>query len=229
MPRERIKLSLGADGVFYDQLSTTSQLCFNEKHEHGRRIDLDAEYRLGNIRAVKAILPEGHAIGSENAVDRFASLLHYTHGCYGGMVYRPDAFPDMFRQTFPEPVISNRGIHDAKPSFRKHWNYAFVTGLIFDVSTNRGRAFDMSGYPESAEYIKKLLALKEKYHRFFYGGRYSSAFDLGLPWNVFGAFYDSGDEQICALCNNTEKPVEVEVYGARYTIGAEDCIVVVRK
>lgn len=225
----KIKLSLGADGVFYDQLPVTSQLCFCEKHEHGLRTDLDAEYRLGNIRAAKAVLPKDHAIGSETAVDRFTSLLHYIHGCFGSMGYSPDAFPDMFRQTFPEPVISNREIYDAKPGFKKHWNYAFVTGLIFDVSTNRGRSFDMSGYPESAEYIKKLLCLKEKYHRFFYGGKYSSAFDLGLPRNVFGAFYDSEGDQICALCNNTDAPTEVEVYGAKHMIDACDCLVVERK
>ena len=175
---------------------------------------------------MKEILPPGHAVGSENAVDRFAAELDYTHGCYPGMSYSPDAFPDLFRETFPEAIISNRNILDAKPGYKKHWNYAFVTGLIFDVSTNRGRSFDMSGYPESAEHIKYLLELKAKYHKFFYGGKYSSAVDLKLPWNVYGAFYTAGGEEICALCNNTDSVVEVEVYGKLHKLSPEDVVAI---
>ena len=224
----KLKLSLGADAVFYDQMSTTSLLCFNDKHKHKNRVDEDPEYRLENIRAVKEFLPEDHAIGSENAVDRFCSLLHYTHGCYFGMSYHPDAFPDMFRHTFPEAIISNRNIHDQKDEFRKHWNYAFVEGLVFDVSTNRGRTFDMNGYPKSASYIKELINIKKKYKEFFFGGKYSSACDLNLPENVFAAYYTAGNRQICVLCNNTDDNFETTVYGKKCKIEPSGYIVVER-
>lgn len=216
----KLRLDLGADSVFYDQLCVCSKLCFDTNHPHGNRIDADPQGRIDNVLSVREILPEDKAIGSEDVYDRLSTLLDYNHGCTYGMSYDPGAVPELFRETFPECIISNRYIHDEKINWRKQWNYAFAYNLIFDVSMNRGRLVDISGYPETGKYLKEMIDLKEKYKEFFYGGRFRSADDLILEGETYASNYEANGKRITALCNNNDFPVTVDVYGKKVTIEA---------
>ncbi len=222
----RLKQSLGADSVFYDQLAANFRMCFNPTHLHGRRIDRDAAYKLENMQAIRAILPEGTAFGTECVIDRLTNVVDFTHGCNNGNWYDVNAFPDVFRHTFPEYIMSNRFLHDDKPGFKHHLNYAFVYGFLFDVSVNRGRLCDMAGYPRYAAYVKELIDKKEAYHAFFYGGRYRSACDLTLPRGMFAANYEAGEKRITAICNNSDREVTVDVYGRSITLPSDGYAVV---
>lgn len=214
----KLRLDLGADSVFYDQLCSCSKLCFDSRHPHGNRIDRDPQGRVDNVVAVREILPKNKAIGSEDVYDRISTLLDYNHGCTYGMSYDPGAVPELFRETFPECIISNRYIHDEKRNWRKEWNYAFAFNLIFDVSMNRGRYFDISGYPETGKYLKEIIDLREKYREFFYGGRFIAADDLELEGETYASNYESNGRRITALCNNNDYPVTVDVYGKKTVI-----------
>ncbi len=222
----RMKLELGADAIFYDQLASNFRMCFCKEHLHGNRIDEDAAYKYKNMVAINELLSENKAFGSECVVDRLTDLVDYTHGCNFGNSYSPDAFPDMFRHTFPEYIMSNRFIHDEKKGFKKHLNYAFVTGQIFDVSVNRGRKCDISGYPLYGEYVKELIGKKEEYRDFFYSGMYESAYDISLPRNVFASNFISGEKKITAICNNTDEAVVIDVYGKPLLLQPDEYAVV---
>ncbi len=224
----RYKLSLGADSIFYDQFAANFRMCFNSKHLHGKRIDRDAYCKWQNMKAIRAILPEENAFGTECVVDRLTSLVDFTHGCNNGNWYDINAFPDIFRHTFPEAIMSNRFLHDDKPGFKRHLNYAFVYGFLFDVSVNRGRLCDMSGYPAYAAYVREMIDYKEEYRRFFYGGTYSSACELSLPKGVFAANYSAGDERITAVCNNTDSEVTLDIYGKQVILPSDGYTVVER-
>ena len=137
-------------------------------------------------------------------------------------------FPDMFLNTFPECVMSNRFIHDDKDGFEQHLNYAFVFGLVFDVSIYRGRG-SISDCPGYGEYVKKLIDLKEKYHKFFYGGKFISAFDSKLPSCVFAAVYECDNERIIAVCNNNYEEKEFTVCGKKITLSANEAAVIEQK
>ena len=158
--------------------------------------------------------------------DRFTPYVDYIHGCGMAMSYSAAAYPDLYRHTFPEVVISNRWAHAEEKGYLYKLNYAFVTGLIFDVSIYRGRMVDMSGAPRYAEAVARLLALKERYHDFFYGGRFRSVeHDLALPYRVHAAAYRAGESEILALCNNTGSEVTLTLFGKRVTLADAECTV----
>lgn len=222
----KFKLSLGADSIFYDQLASNFRLCFNKDHLHGGRIDLDAAYKLENMKAIRTLLDSNHAFGTECVIDRLTNQVDYSHGCNYGNVYFPDCFPDIFRHTFPEYIMTNRNILDEREGFRKELNFAFVEGFLFDVSVNRGRMCDMTGYPAYAEHVHQLIQFKEKYRDFFYDGKYESAFDLKLPPEVFAANYVHLNRRITAVCNNSDSEVTLDIYGTSITLKSEEYTVV---
>ena len=223
------KLSFGADCIFYDQLGINSKLCFDKSHPHGNRIDTEPQARYENIWKIREILSDDQAIGTEWAVDRYACSVDFIHGCGEGFAYiGVNMFPDMFLNTFPECVMSNRFIHDDKDGFEQHLNYAFVFGLVFDVSIYRGRG-SISDCPRYGEYVKKLIDLKEKYHKFFYGGKFISAFDSKLPSCVFAAVYECDNERIIAVCNNNYEEKEFTVCGKKITLSANEVAVIEQK
>ena len=217
-----LKLSTGADSIFYDQLACHHNICFDDTHPHGKRIDEEAEYRKGNIDAIISVLPYGKALGTEHICDRYSALCHYTHGCGLGHEWKKGAFPDMFLHTFPEFKTSNRAIHDEKDGFKKHLNYAFVYNLMFDVALQRCRGGSMDEYKEYSNHIKMLIDLKNEYIEFFRDGKYQSAFDINRWDEVHIADYTYEDKKITVLCNNEDEEKEVDVYGRKIKLLSEE-------
>ena len=225
------KRSFSPDGIFYDQLCCCHKCCFDRRHLHGARIDLEPAYRLENASAIRRLITPEESFGTELICDRFTPYVDYIHGCGMAMSYSAAAYPDLYRHTFPEVIVSNRWAHAEEPGYRKKLNYAFVTGLIFDISIYRGRMTDMSGAPHYAEYVASLLALRQEYRDFFYDGRFISVErELALPGRVHAAAYEHSGKLIVALCNNSDEAVTVTVFGHTVTLkGEEACVLPVGK
>jgi len=220
-----LKLSFGADSIFYDQLCCRHKFCFDTSHPHGKRIDLEPEYRMQNILDLMQTLGPDQALGTEHLCDRYLENIDYIHGCMETMMYTPESFPDMYLQTFPEYIISNRNILDEKTGFRDHLNYAFVTGLIFDVSIFRGRRVDISAMPAYGAHLRYLLDWKERYREFFYDGKFSSTFGEKLPDGVRANRFTHEDRFVVAYWNKNPYPVEATLYGKTTIIPADDVTV----
>ena len=218
----RLKLSFDPDSIFFDQLGCCLKLCFDTTHPHGNRIDEDGMGRYENICAIREITPPDKAIGTEWVCDRYANLVDYIHGCGTGQTYTPAAFPDIYLHTFPGIHISNRFIHDDKPGFRDHLNYAFVYGLIFDVCIYRGRVCGIAGVPDYAEHVKYLTDLKEKYHDYFYHGRFESMFGEPVPAGIRSAKFRYGNGYLVTFWNTTDKDASFVLYGKEITAAAKD-------
>ena len=219
----KLKLSFDPDSIFFDQLGCCLKLCFDTSHPHGNRIDEDGIGRYENILAIRAVTPEGKAVGTEWMCDRYAGLVDYVHGCGTGFAYTPGAFPDLYLHTFPGTPASNRFIHDDKPGFRDHLNYAFVYGLIFDVCIYRGRRVGIAGVPAYAEHVRYLTDLREQYHAYFYGGRFSSMFGEDIPAGVRSARFSLPDGSfLIALWNTTDTDLTFPLYGTDVTVRAHD-------
>ncbi len=222
----RLKLSLGPDSIFFDQLGCCLKLCFDSSHPHGSRIDEDGIGRYENIRAIRAITPAGKAIGTEWVCDRYANLVDYIHGCGTGQTYYPAAFPDIYLHTFPGIHVSNRFIHDDKDGFRDHLNYAFVYGLIFDVCIYRGRVCGIAGIPEYAEHVRYLTDIKAKYHKYFYRGRFESMFGEPVPSGIRSAKFHAEDgDFLVSFWNTTGRDAEFTLYGREIKIPAHEVAV----
>ena len=101
-------VSLGADGIIYDQVGGMGiTTCYAENHDHRRGMG-DTRNRLGMIseisRAVKKINPE-FVMMTEDTNDRILRQVDFHHGCATGSIERAGGFPALIRYTFPELLI----------------------------------------------------------------------------------------------------------------------------
>lgn len=194
------QLELGGNGAFFDQLGCGYYLCFDTTHAHKNRIDLDPEYRLQTVHKLCDNLHGDEWFGTECVSDRITLKMDFTHGCGPSCQYDEEAFPYLFRYTFPECIISNRLIHDEKEGWEQHLNYAFVHGLIFDVSVYRCRAKSMDVLPNFGKKMAQLIELRKQYLDFFTLGKFDM---LDLPKKVWGAKYTYNGQSIAAIWNDS--------------------------
>lgn len=204
----RTKLSFGPDSIFYDQIGGHDcWLCFDAGHRHGARGDSDPRYRAEVFKAMRGLCTGDTALGSENTVDLFAPYLDYHHGCDFGNWYAENSFPALFLRTFPETIMTNRFIHDRRTDWKLQLNWAFAMGFRFDVSIYRGRVVGIAGEPEYGEYVKKLIDLRKRWSRFFYGGNFVSDTCFDLPPSVVMTEYRAGQETLQVFVNKSGKPI----------------------
>lgn len=222
----RLKDSFGVDSIFFDQLGCSVKLCFDQTHPHGVRIDREAGARLENIRAIRELLTPEKAIGTEWVCDRYAEATDYIHGCGNSCNFIPEAYPDLYLNTFPGTICSNRFIHDEREDYKDHLNYAFVSGLIFDVCIFRGRVCGIAGQPNYAAYVKKLLDIKQTYAKYFYHGTFCSLQGQALPAEIRGSGFKAADGgRIAALWNETDHDLTFPLFGREVTIAANELAV----
>lgn len=230
----RMKLALGADSIFFDQVGGKICLCFNREHKHGDRPDDELFYRRENLKNLRALLGKNQALGTECTSDATAGFVDYIHGCETGNYVRSNKFentdrlfPALFRRTFPEVIMSNRFVHDCRTHWKDELNFAFVFGNRFDVAIYRCRA-GISAIPAYARHLGRLLAIKERYKAFFYDRQAAFVCDdkLTVPKGVVYAEYKNGGTKLFALANGTSKAVRVDVMGQTVTVHAHDVLCV---
>lgn len=215
----KVKLSLNPDSIFFDQAGGhRCHLCFNKNHKHGNRGDMDPLYRVENFKALGELIREDQALGTENTVDLFDPYIDYHHGCDFGNWYAENAYPQLYLNTFPETVMTNRFIHDERDDYKRQLNYALICGYRFDVSIYRGRVVDISGVPNYANHVKRLIEYKEKYHRFFYPVKFFMEELPELPDSILMTEYAYEDERLVLFLNCETEAQSVTWHGKSYEI-----------
>ena len=218
----KLKLKFAPDSIFYDQIGGVCRLCFNKEHKHGARPDDELHYRRENLDRLRAMLEDEQAIGTECVNDSVCGRVDYIHGCDFGNAYRATKsasvktiFPQMFRRTFPEIIMTNRFIHDCRTGWKDDLNHAFINGYRYDVALFRCRKIGIGSMPEYGEHLAKILKLKQEYSRFFYSveTKYVCETDLDLPAEIKYCEYVRGDERMFALRNDSESEIEIDVCG----------------
>lgn len=214
-------VGLGADSVFFDQTAyhLAAWPCFDETHEHGSTTGQEAPYRRKTLEGVRRA-SNGSTVGSEGMADCMISALDFHHGWGFAFHDEPEAFPAMFRTVFPEPVVTNRLVHDEKTGWRDQLNYAFFYNLAFDVSIHRGRR-TISAYPDYAEQVGLLTGLRRQHLEHFVHGR----FELVSASPAAHARYvpDSGPV-LDVYWNSTDETIEfdgvrVDAHGVAAVVG----------
>lgn len=219
---EKMKFDFGCDSAFFDQIGAAAPLpCFNEEHFHGPRPDECEIWRVEAFKKMNANCPEGKAVGTEMVNDMVLPYVQYIHGCQLGPIFGPNCFPEMFMYTFPEIIQTDRFVHDNKAGTDRQLGHAFVHGYRHDICPWRGRAH-IGQIPELAEKVKKLLALKEQYRKFFYEGQYTGNLSLQLPAAVKYGEFINGTERMYALWNDSDKEITVEIDNKTITLGAQE-------
>jgi hypothetical protein len=129
-------VSLGADGILYDQVGIMGiHLCYSKNHDHLPGMS-DARNRLEMIAEIskdmKKINPD-FIIMTEGTNDAIIRGIDFHHGCGMAAQPGPNAFPELFMYTFPELLKTQR---NPNPMITKtDANYALVSGLRHEIET----------------------------------------------------------------------------------------------
>lgn len=219
---ENMKFDFGCDSAFFDQIGGAAPLpCFNEDHFHGARPDECEIWRVEAFKKLNANCPEGKAVGTEMVNDMVLSYAHYIHGIQLGAVFGPNCFPEMFMRTFPEVIQTDRFVHDNKEGTDRSLGNAFIHGFRLDVCPWRGRT-DISSMPDLGEKIGNLLAIKEKYRRFFYEGNYICEDRPDIPACVKHGEFVNGSDRMYALWNDSYGTVTFTLLGKEITMKPQE-------
>ncbi|WP_157987714.1 DUF6259 domain-containing protein [Jiangella endophytica] len=197
--------SLGTASIFFDQTAyhLAAWPCFDDSHEHGARTGDEARFRRRTLEEIRTAAGAA-GVGSEGMSDCMIPVLNFHHGWGFAFQDEPEAFPALFRTVFPEPVVSNRLLHDERPGWEDQLNYAFVHNLTFDVAIHRCRA-TVGAVPAYARRLARLIALRRAHRRFFSAGAFELVADAGP---VLHARYHLGDAALDVRWNRGDAPVD---------------------
>ncbi len=199
---------LGAQGVFYDQLGGIAPyLCYSDAHGHAKPSLAVGPGKVHNMRRLRELIksrdPEFGFV-FELATDCYAPWVDMIHGHGVGFWPEPDAFAQMFRYTFPEPILINRA--GGPYGHRAQFGNAFALGLRFDISPEEVRD------SEIAQYLARLVKLRNTFADLLLEGRFVD--DRGFLSDnrqVAAYGYVSGNRLAVTLWNPTAVPQKVRI------------------
>jgi hypothetical protein len=196
--------------------------------------------KLAVIRTLKTYARKrkpGMSLGVEILSDMVGPASDYIHSVFYGFNH-PESetvepigtsrhFPEMFRYTFPEIVISDRGIYD-DDDVERRVNRSIALGLRSDVAVFRCRA-TLAETPRYREYLRKANELRGRFGDFLLRGRYRDRID-GAVDNPFVAArgFENGKRLALVLMHEKRGTVETSLALPGYrltehaTLGAAD-------
>ena len=138
--------SLGADAVHVDQVGVKSAYpCYSKHHDHVLPQEAFAKYRVKMMQDIRGSLKErdpDFLLMTEGTLDLLMTQVDVFHGLGPGSVITPNAFPSMFRYTFPESIIIQLNAIPMLPRYEA--NYAAVHGIRHEI---------MCRYEADADYL----------------------------------------------------------------------------
>ena len=174
-------VSLGVDGIFFDQLGSGSQVCWDASHKHKVPCTDMMKYKsemLGKIRAyIKAKNPN-LAFGTEYVGDATSQHVDFVHSCgmdYAVIKYEPNGKPvlrhvPLFKYAFPDVVVSDRTIRDDS-DIERRVNLCLMWGYLTDVEIYRCRA-TIDQAPHYKAYLAAANKLRDKYRSLILNGAF---------------------------------------------------------
>ncbi|NLS93749.1 MAG: hypothetical protein GXX96_16435 [Planctomycetaceae bacterium] len=211
---ELMQNTFDPDCLFVDCYGAApTQPCFDAAHEHGPRIDREwTGRRKFYDRAVAYTTHVGKPLATEIVTDIAASYTQFIHSGLGFADLSPksEQFPALFRYTFPEVIVSNRGVRNAEGDFAKKLRNALVYGIRYDAELNVCRR-TIDTCPAYAEVIGRCVRKMQKYPAFYFDGRFTVRDTSPLPGGVVrGEFLDASGTRILTVLHNVgSQPAEV--------------------
>ncbi|MFO8014908.1 MAG: DUF6259 domain-containing protein [Phycisphaerae bacterium] len=126
---------LGASGILYDRIGGCQPyLCFNAKHGHAHPALATGPGKRALVRRVrervKRVDPD-FAVLAELVTDCLCQHVDLIHGHGMGTSNQPGSFPELFRYTFPEMIVTQR--HPSPLLDRGLANFAVLYGLRHEL------------------------------------------------------------------------------------------------
>lgn len=213
---------MGADCVFADCFcGCPYQPCFNDRHEHGARVD---EEWIGHRKFFEAAVDycdsADKVFAGEVVTDVAAAYTQFIHGLVNvDFKIKSNQFPQLFRYTFPEVITTERGIRDAEGDSPKQMRAALTTGVRLDCELYVCRR-DIGCDEGYANMVKEYSDAMNKYSEFYFDGLFTVIDTEKLPYYVKrGEFYNADKTKVLrVLYNASGNPAEV----CGVTLGADE-------
>ncbi len=224
-------VSLGVDGVFFDQLGseTTPSACFDPSHGHKVPCTDAMKYKSRLLKKMRDYIRSKNpnmSFGIENVGDATSMNVDYMHGCwisYNIIGREKNGKPRLknlpiFRYTFPEMKVSDRTIRDDS-DIERRVNLCLMWGWLSDIEIYRCRA-TIDETPRYKAYMAAANKLRDKYRSLILDGKYrdrdlAEISDDRLDYTTF-----ENDSQIAVFVSNSwmDKPcpASVKVRGADF-------------
>jgi len=209
----RLMNELEPDCLFADCYGgAPHQPCFNDRHEHGARVDEDWSYKRRFFEEAEEYCKRnGKVLATEIVTDIAASYNQFVHGLINvDFKIKGDSFPQLFRYTFPEVITTTRGIRDEEGDFAKRFKYALVMGLRLDAELYVCRTH-LDSAPEYAKAVGEYTSFLNKYREFMMDGTFTVLDTSALPYYIKrGEYYNAaGDKVLRVLYNASERAADV--------------------
>lgn len=206
---------LGADCAFMDCYGVHPAMpCFNDKHEHGPRVDEDWISRKKFYReAVEYTKKQNIVLAAECVSDIASSFVQFLHGWLNvDFADGSDVFAPMFRYTFPEMITTLRGIRCSVGHYERQFKGALTAGLRVDAELYVCRA-TIDRDPEYARVVGWYTSKLAEYSEFFLDGQYTVLDGRWIPKHIRRGEYISqnGRKVLRVLLNASD--YKEEVYG----------------
>lgn len=163
---------LGADGILYDQVGVKGALLnFSKIQDHTLPQESGTKYRYQMINEIRTTLKKlnpDFVIMTEGVNDAVFTDIDYYHGWGEGTSPAPNAFPALFKYTFPEMVKTQRHSSPMLPRF--HANFATVHGQRHEIETRweadvnylkYGKLPDENSYQDEAYFAPSAKQINE--------------------------------------------------------------------
>jgi len=162
-------LGYGAQGVFYDQLGgAPPYICFSKEHNHSKPSLAVGPWKVKNLQTLREVVkthdPDA-ALSIELVTDCYAGWVDIIHSEGIGFYVDPESFGEMFRYTFPDPIVTNRTQGPEASDRRKQLGKAFSLGMRFD-GAGRGPDHDLT------RYVSRLVELYKTHADLLLEGRF---------------------------------------------------------
>ena len=206
----RFMETLGANCLFLDCYGGWPiDLCFDRRHEHGKRVDAEWTGHRKSFAAAEAFAAaHGRVLGTEVVTDIAASYCQFIHGLLNiELLPGSRAFPQMFRYTFPEVISTNRAIRHSEGPYLKQLKWSLVLGLRMDAELFVCRAA-IDRDPDYAAAVKQYCGLLKQYEDYLLYGTFTLTDEvLGFPDEVKCGEYvhREGKKLLRVLYNASDK------------------------
>lgn len=205
--------SYGVNGVMYDQIGgRPPYICFAKDHEHSKPSLANGPGKVANMRKLRELMksrdPE-FAFLMELVVDVYSGYGDITQPVGYGFTPGPESFGEMFKYTFPEPIVTNRTGANRK----EHFGFGFslqwrVDGMMRDTTD-----------PVMGPYLRRLNDLRQQFADLLLEGRFvdNEGFlcdNSNIPAHSFVA----GDRMAITLWNPGETPQKPRITAPGYRL-----------
>lgn len=216
-------LSYGADGVLYDIGGMGPVFCHDSRHPHANP-SLAFATKRQNYRALRENIkrqnPEA-IIAMEHNVDIYGESMDLAQS--GGSA-RPGkhAYPELYRYTFPELMVTNREAAEDERNYRDNIHFSLLYGLRFDMTIFRCQG-ELDDIPNYRDYLTKVTRMQLDYKDLLLNGRFVDNEGFTLDNAALRAkAYEGGGRLGVVIWNPTgeEQPLSISAAGHTFVEAA---------